>query len=384
MGQVHNLNVRRLSDAELLQTDFRVQDPERLPGLNLGVPDPEAHPIIIGYYDETPPGGRAGNPNVPFIRCCHCGLRRHWRGYLVRDDQEQLYIIGARQCGREHYGARFEAAEQMFKQEQARKRALSRWQNMSRLVDPIASEVTALLTSDTLRALERKRDEIERASPAGFAALVRESGSGNPLFEVREERDYGAEAKRKTRYEQLRRDFEAKPREERARLRREGRAPELETHPILRRISEPLGPLMGAGFLTPAGDARSAALALRTTLDSISRIEAIGSDAATLTEMTRLLREMTDRPRLLRDAVRELVFADLFFRPDNLERIERWSTASAYFSYQAEGDHLHVQDSHRGAKIIFPLPPGDLPALPTIDSLEFSTEEFQPVLVAAA
>lgn len=384
MGQVHHLNVRRLSDTELLQTDFRVRDPERLPGLNLGLPDPEAHPIIIGYYDETPPGGRAGKPNVAFIRCCHCGLRRHWKGYLVRDDQDQLYIIGARQCGREHYGARFEAAEQMFKQEQARKRALSRWRNMLRLVDPIVSEVTALLTSETLRALERKRDEIERASPAGFAALVRESASGNPLYEVREERDYEAETKRQARYEQLRRDFDAKPREERARLRREGRAPELETHPIIRRISEPLGPLMGAGFLTASSDVRGAALELRKTLESIRRIEEAGSDSAALGELSRLLWEMTDRPARLRTAIQELHLVDLFFQPDNLGRIERWSTASARFSYEAREGALHVWDYHRGAQVVFALPPGDLPATPALAALEYRNDEFLPMLESAA
>lgn len=51
MGQVHKLRSRRLSDAELLRTDFRLHDPEKMPGLNRGVPDRDAHPIIVGYYN---------------------------------------------------------------------------------------------------------------------------------------------------------------------------------------------------------------------------------------------------------------------------------------------------------------------------------------------
>jgi hypothetical protein len=383
MGQVHRLRTR-LSDEELLRTEFRLHDPENLPGLNRSVPDPDAHPTIIGYYDETPPGGRAANPNVPFIRCCHCGKRRHWKGYLLRDDHEQTYIIGARQCGREHYGARFDAAEKAFREEQARKRALSRWANMRTLLPNIIAEMEALLTCDGLRTIERKRDEIRRASNSAYEALVRHCGSGNPLIAVKEGRDYAAEADRKARYDRALASFLARPSEERRELRDQGLRPEEETAPIIVRNSEALGPLMGAGFLTEKGDARSALLALRQTLNAIQAIEQAGTSSATPTELNRLLREMTDRPKLLQEALHELAFAELFFAPDNLERMARWSRSATNFTLDHEDGRLIVQDSKRGRSIIERFGNLPFPETRTLSYFHYITEDFLPMTVEAA
>jgi hypothetical protein len=101
--------------------------------LNPNVPDQEADPRIIGYYDVTPTGGKKANRKAPMIRCCHCSRRVHWKGYVVRDSHGETYIIGARNCGREHYGGRFEGEQKAFRQEQARQRTLLRWHNMMKL-----------------------------------------------------------------------------------------------------------------------------------------------------------------------------------------------------------------------------------------------------------
>lgn len=377
------LHSRRLSDTELLHTEFRIHDPENIEGLNRGVPDPEAHPAIIGYYDVTPPGGRAKNPNFPFIRCCHCGLRRHWRGHVVRDDRDQLYIIGARQCGRQHYGAKYDAAEKAFRDEQARKRALLRWRNMAQLVAEMDAEVDALLHSKALAALELKRDEIRRASPAGLRRLLQEEGTGQPLFEIMDERDHAAEAERQRRYERALATFQAKPSAERRELRDAGLKPELETSPIYVRTTTPLGPLMGAGFLTDRGDVRAAALALRDTLRSVAAIDARGTQNTWLSELERVLREMTDRPRTVREAIHEVVFAPLFFSPDNLERMQRWSASHPRCSYHQHEGALVVQDSSHGRSEIAPLARANLPSTPVISS-EYRDDEFLPILAEVA
>jgi len=384
MGQVHKLRTRRLSDAELLRTEFRIRDPEHLAGLNLAVPDRAANPSIIGFYDETPPGGRKANPNVPFIRCCHCGKRRHWMGYVIRDDRDQLHIIGASRCGREHYGARFGAEEKAFRQDQARKRALLRWQNMLRHVPALSSEVETLLSCEELRSLERKRDEIKRASPKGFVELLRHHRSGSPMVEIREFRDLRAEAEREARYDRAMAAFEALPSEERRWRRDEGLKPERETTPILRRESDPLGVLEGADFISSEGDVRDAALALRETLRAIESVQANGTDQARLTDLTRLLREMTDRPKRVQDALIVVSFSNLFFGAANLDRMERWSRSSPDFSYFRSEGGLLVEDSKVGRKLIAPLPDKHLPQTPAIDSINYMTEEFLPMMGEAA
>ena len=136
---------RRLSDTELLSAEFRFIDPENSIGdLDLGIPDAAANPVIIGSYDETPPGGRAARPRKPFVRCCHCGKRRHWIGHVIRDDRGHTHIIGSSHCGREHYGVRYVAAERAFRAEEERKAALGRWNNMLKLLPLYEAELTSL------------------------------------------------------------------------------------------------------------------------------------------------------------------------------------------------------------------------------------------------
>lgn len=384
MGQVHKLRTRRLSDAELLHADFRVRDPENLSGLNRAVPDRTANPTIVGFYDETPPGGRKANPNVPFIRCCHCGKRRHWKGYVIQDDQDQLYIIGASRCGHEHYGARFGTEEKAFREDQARKRALVRWQNMLRILPTLSSEIETLLSCEELRNLERKRDEIRRASPKGFAELMRHHRSGNPMMEIREYRDHAAEVERDARFERALAAYERLPPEERRRRRDQGLKPERETTPILVRESHPLGVLEGADFLSANADVRDGALALRETLRTIEALTDKGTDNARLTELSRLLREMTDRPASLRDSLIVVSFSELFFGPENLRRLERWSGIFPDFSYFRSEGGLLVEDSKLGRKVIAPLPKEHLPPMPTIDRIHYMTDEFLPMMVEAA
>lgn len=376
---------RRLSDEELLRTEFRYSDPENIEGLNPAVPDPEAHPTIIGYYDETPPGGRKANPDAPMIRCCHCGLRRHWRGYVVRDERGQLYIIGAQNCGHDHYGGdRFKDTETSFRQELERQRALRRWQNMMLLVPALKEEVAKLLSCEALRALERKRDEIRRASPEGFAALIRHHRSGKPMLEVREVRDYAQEVKRDERYQRALAAYQKLPPEERRRRRDDGLQPQHENSPIIVRTSEELGPLMGAGFLTESGDVRSAVLGLRKTLEAVDALNAATTEKAWVTDLNRRLAEITDKPKRIWDAHLEVSFTRIFFEAANLERIERWSCSFARFSYMADAGALIVQDSGRGRTRIEPLKNVDLPATPAIEGMQYRTEEFLPMMAEAA
>ncbi|MFD2780683.1 hypothetical protein ACFS32_05565 [Novosphingobium pokkalii] len=314
-----NVTARRLSDAQLISSEFRYANPEiTIPNLNRGVPDPEAHPTIIGYYDDTPPGGRRANPGALFVRCCHCGLRRHWRGHVIRDDQGQIYIIGASKCGREHYGIRYKQAEVAFKAEQTRQRALQRWRNARALVLTYQAEVAEILRSPTLTALEVKCEELRNASPEGFRKLVRIASTNDPMIEILEQRDHDAERDRQARYDRAVTAYYALPVEERIRRNSEGLKPELDTSPIYVRTSTPLGHLTGARYFIDKNDVRTLARTFSQTLGAIDAIDRRGTDSAKTTELTKLLREMHERPVALMNAIVEAGFTELFLKREIL------------------------------------------------------------------
>lgn len=376
----------RLSDDELLRTEFRYHDPENsILGLNTGVPDRMANPVIIGSYDETPPGGRKARPRKPFVRCCHCGKRRHWIGHVVRDDHGEIYIIGSSSCGREHYGVRYEAAERAFRDNEQRKAALLRWKNMFRLVPGYKEEVEFLLRSPALGERERKREELRRASFAGFERISRFAQSKEELVEVRRDRDYQAEQERVDRFERAVTAYRALPAEERIRRRDEGLAPEAPAEgPIYRQTTTRLGPLVGTAFLDVTADVRTLALALRSTLKSVEKIEKSGTLGTWTTDLNRLLREMTDRPRALSDALATASFDPLFFEANNLQRLERWSASHARYSYRRSGNDLIVDDASRGTVTIKAFGTVDLPACEAISGAVYLTDEFLTLLLEAA
>lgn len=96
--QAANLHV---SDVELLARVFTVDDPEALDGLVAAVPAISETPAIEFWYDVTPPR-RHGRPADPmdraFVPCVHCKASRHWRGYVMRSDAGERFLVG-KDCG---------------------------------------------------------------------------------------------------------------------------------------------------------------------------------------------------------------------------------------------------------------------------------------------
>lgn len=372
---------RRLNDDQLISVEFRYTDPENsIAGLNLAVPDADAHPTIIGYYDETPVGGRANNPGQPFIRCCHCGLRRHWKGHVIRDDRSETYIIGASKCGRDHYGARYENAETAFKADQQRQRALVRWRSMRGLITAYRAELSQLFESSALANLELKIDELRNASPEGFRKLVRIASTADALVEIMLERDHEAENARQAQYERAIAVYNSLPVDERQFRRREGLKPVEDSEPIIRRSQVRLGHLAGAGSFIDSNDVRKLAVAFRKTLNEADAIEDRGTDTVSTAELSRVLREMTDQPRRLDDAITQATFTEVFFERENLDRIERWSRNEARFSYKRDGLALLVHDTAAGNSRIEPMGVIDLPKFSTLGAAKYLNESFEPIM----
>lgn len=368
---------RRLGDAELLRTEFRFTDPENsIEGLNRGVPDADAHPVIIGYYDEKPTGGRRANPDHPFVWCCHCGKRTHWDGRVVRDDRGETYIIGARVCGRDHYGDRYGEAERIFKGERERRRALRRWQSAYSLVASIKADVEAALAWPGLTQLELKRDEIRNASAAGYQKLMRFCSTGAELIAHHEVRNHAAEAERDRRFALALATYKQLPPDIRRARRDAGEDPQRDDAPIWDRTSEALGHLLGGDFLRSDCEPRAWAIKLGGTVREIEAIGESGTDDVDTSRLSELLRRLSDGSIELQSALSRVSFTHLFFSPENLDRMERWSAQEARFGYAGDEGTLIVRDSSRGRSRIEPISDVSPPATRTIDIMRHLNEEF--------
>lgn len=368
---------RRLTDADLVDTEFRFTDPENsIPGLNRAVPDSEANPVIVGYYDETPAGGRKANPDTPFVWCCHCGKRTHWKGRVVRDDRGEVYIIGASTCGREHYGDRFEAAERSFRAERDRRRALIRWKEAVPLAREYRAELEEVLGWPGLSMLERKKDEIARASVVGLRKLRRYIGTATEMVAHYDVRDLAAEEERERKYKLAMAALNYLSPQERRSRREEGLIPEHDVSQIWRRTSTPLGFVTGGDFLLDTCDARTRAIELRATIDAMLEIEAQGTDGVDGSRLTSLLQQLAGGSAALRDAMHALAFVDLFFSHENLDRLAKWSEHEAQFGYEREGAALVVVDTSRGRTVIQPPDLGEWPACQALQASRHLDENF--------
>lgn len=369
---------RRLSDADLLHAEFHYSDPENsIPGLNRGVPDPDAHPVIIGYYNEKPPGGRKANPDHPLVWCCHCRKPTHWDGRVVSDDHGQTYIIGAKGCGKQHYGDRFGEAERLFRDERQRRVIIRRWRNAYPLVAGLQAEVAELLAWPGLQQLELKREEIRSASKGGYDKLIRYCSTGMEMVAHRSERDFEAEAKRAQRYQAALAAYKRLKPAERIALRDAGEDPQIDNDPIIRKTEERLGFVTGGDFLHMDRDPRTLARSLAEVLTAMAAIGPDDTDEVDSSELSAWLKAMSDRVSALRSQLYSVGFSHLFFSPDNLRRLARWSDQEARFGYSFDEElRLLIRDSSRGHKLVDPIADLTPPIGRTIDSLRFLDEDF--------
>ncbi len=198
------------------------------------------------------------------------------------------------------------------------------------------------------------------------------------MSEVIVERDYPAEQQRAAKFERAIAAFNALPVAERQRRKQDGLKPEEDTSPIIRRSTVPLGHLIAGTAFVEANDIRKLALLLMQTLNAVLAVEQAGTDTTATSTLTKLLREMTDRPRALDDAITGASFTPLFFEVDNLDRLERWSRSESKFSYHRDGSALIVEDASNGKSRVEPLPESDIPSLSIMGGGKYLDDKFLP------
>lgn len=332
-------------DERLRGAKLRYSSPETsIEDLNRGRPDPDKGIEVIGYYNETPSGGRKANPDHPFVWCCHCGKPTHWKGYVIRDRDGQIFIIGAQNCGRDHYGVYFEEAERVFNHLVARKRALERWDFVQSQISVVESRIEAALRSDELRQIDIARQKLKAASSECHRELLRHIKGRIPLRRRMTERDYESEKKRRHRYDEAMVKFNALPPQERRERRLDGLAPIEDSDPIYKEWTEEYGRVEGGEFLDEENDIRSHLLSVRTAIAAIKRAASGGVSTVQTTKMTRLIADFRKALEAVFGANVRLTFLSRFFEPDNCRRLSSWSNGYDHFDIEATDGGLVITD----------------------------------------
>ena len=286
----------RLSDGKLRMVSFRFHDPERsIERFNRNKPDASRGLDVIGYYDETPPGGRKANPNPEFVWCCHCQKPTHWKGYVIQDGDGELFIIGAQNCGKDHYGVQFDSAEAQFNNQLRRQSVLERWDLAAARAAPLQTAIETLLHCEPLRRIEKLRQDVVKASETCARLLRRHAKTAAPLLLHIVERDHEAERVRQEKYEQAVRAFQYLTPAIRKERRVAGLGPELDESPIYRTWTDNLGHLEGGDFLIDDRDVRATALELRKTIGEVRAIVRQGTEGVPTTILSRHIRALSDQ-----------------------------------------------------------------------------------------
>jgi len=361
-------------DDHLRVASLRVSEPESIAGLCRHRPDPERQVEVIGYYDETPPGGRKSNPYHPFVWCCHCGKPTHWKGYVIRDSEDDLFIIGAQNCGRDHYGVHFEEAERAFNQQLRRQRALQRWDYVQLQIPIVTSRIDLALHSDELRQIDEARQAFKAASSDCYRQIVRHIQGRIPLKRRLSERDYDAENKRRRQFERSIVAFNAFSADERRALRRDGLAPVEDHDPMFREWTEDYGQIEGGEFLIEEDDLRSRLLKVKSAISAIEAVAKLGTANVQTTKLSRLV---ADFRKALEDVFSRnigLGFDSFFFATENVARLAKWADGFDHFGIEASDKGLVVIDRARRRTNI---PRFEAAAFPIADELNAIAREIE-------
>jgi hypothetical protein len=325
---------RRLTDEQLAVTRLEIEDPLAVSHLSFERPPADLPPEIIGEYHLP----TSGNP----IWCCHCQAHRHWNGFVITNGTGTKYLIGSA-CGPNHYELSFQFAANQHRTLTRRKAVLDRLQTICAAADAIERTCHDMLHSEPLALIDRKREELRRASESAYGLLATAVQNESPLIETISLRDL-----------------------ERERRRDEQRRGDQKGPPIYVQENRSIGMISGAGLIRRHGDCRDRLMALRAAVQEAVAIRRKGTDEASLHQLTKVVRGAEESWAAAEAAIVEAVAAPSFFSAENLDRLARWSSTHRHFHFQADGSALLVSGDSIKTTMIAPLPAirlGRLPAM---------------------
>ncbi|HEY9214883.1 MAG TPA: hypothetical protein VIQ29_18795 [Ancylobacter sp.] len=181
-------NISRISDAELLEREFSVSDPENLEGVSDN-PPPEGEPFVEFDYDMR---GRQER-----VRCVYCKFPNHYLGVVMKYADGQRRLVG-RTCAENVHGVKHGKAISDFDALRDRQDNLHRQRRAIGFASAIYEELTALKEHSSIEVYDSHSKQW-----SGFGQLATKLGliarNGTSLVTTFRERDVDAEHARKQR-----------------------------------------------------------------------------------------------------------------------------------------------------------------------------------------
>lgn len=354
-GGYTKVRIPNLSDAELVDRIFVIDDPLALDNITSAAPPTDEWLTYEGRYEVG-----------TSVTCAFA--HRHKRGYVFRDEQGRHYLIG-HECGAKHLGL---GNWQSFTtgREQLEDRASS-----LRLIRDLADAfrrhrdwIAGLPQDPAIRAFDELRRQLVADLPELVAAATAATARSDGMLAIPVRvRDYAAEERRREREAQAREWYAGQTEAERMAFHAKGgRVPGVDRTPIITRGTYALGTLQGRSVFssTPA-----LSLGMRQLLPLIDRFLEMPRTPTTrkgLVEVTRNAKELVNR--LLR-AQASIDDATAFFEQGNLERVARWADAHGFEGrrYAIRSGHIEVEKADGGFRQSLARPP----ALKALDPAPF-------------
>jgi len=156
------------SDKELLNTELKITSTAEFGTLDRPEGLPAKFRRIVVRYDETPKGGKKAGHN-PHLDCAFQCHAKHWRGFIVELEGEQLVRVG-KDCGHKHLGADFQRGMNAYSALETRKFELRRLLALRSEFPAAVSALKSAVASANVAAFDRYLAVLRRE----FAPMSRE------------------------------------------------------------------------------------------------------------------------------------------------------------------------------------------------------------------
>lgn len=315
-GGYTKVRVPDLSDTELLERSFVIDEPGALVNLTQGAPPTDQWLTYEGRYDV---GGRV---------TCSFG-HRHKRGYVFRDEGDQRYLIG-HECGAKHLGLgrwkTFAAGREKLEERASYLRLI---RDLAQAFESQRDWIASLQKDSSVLATDRLRSDLRARCPEAVdAARTAFSRSEGRLFVKATVRDHAAEERRRERELEAREWYAGLDWDRRKEFHdKGGRAPIVDRSPLHRAETRPLGVLQGRTLFTSGPGLAVGIRHLLGLIDRFLEMPFTPRNRRDLMEIARNAKELVSRLQRLREGVADAID---FFEQSNLERFATWADRNSF------------------------------------------------------
>jgi hypothetical protein len=315
-GGYTKVRVPDLSDAELLERSFVIDEPNALENLTQGAPPTEQWLTYEGRYDI---GGRV---------TCSFG-HRHKRGYVFRDEGDRRYLIG-HECGAKHLGlGRWKTFATGRERLEERASYLRMIRDLAQAFESQRDWIVSLQKDPSVLATDRLRSDLRARCPEAVdAARIAFGRSEGRLFVKATVRDHAAEERRRERELEAREWYAGLDADRRKEFHEKGgRAPSVDRSPLHRTETRSLGILQGRTLFMSGPGLAGGITHLLGLINRFLEMPYTPRSRRDLMEIARNAKELVSRLQRLRESVADTIE---FFEQANLERFATWADRNSF------------------------------------------------------